>query len=296
MIGCSRFPGPVSCLLTGKMKLSICIQTDEVAGVIPVALFKGDFSEKAEKAAALGADGLELMTVDPRALDTRSLRAVLKQHGLCVPAIGSGAIAYATGITLLHSDASASARAQALLGNLIEFAAALAAPLVTIGSFRGRLATAGSGAREKLAEILWTGAEYARREGVRLAIEPANRYEVDFINDAAQGLAFVSEVRHPALGLLLDTFHMNIEEASWRGPIRRLMSAGALWHVHVGDNNRLAPGRGLIDFPAIVAALHESGYDEYLSAELLARPDGDTAAQQTLAYLRPLLNPQAPCN
>jgi 5-keto-L-gluconate epimerase len=277
------------------MKLSICIQTDEVAEPIPVALFTGAFAEKAEKAAALGADGLELMAVNPRALDARSLRAVLKQRGLCVPAIGSGAIAYTTGLTLLHSDAGASDRAQALLGDLIEFASELAAPVVTIGSFRGRLA-ADPGAPRKLAEILWTGAEYARREGVRLAVEPANRYEVDFINNAAQGLAFVSEVGHPALGLLLDTFHVNIEEASWTAPFRRLMTAGVLWHVHVGDNNRLAPGQGLIDFPAIVAALHDSGYNGYLSAELLARPDGDTAARQTLAHLRPLLNSQSPCN
>jgi sugar phosphate isomerase/epimerase len=62
-----------------------------------------------------------------------------------------------------------------------------------------------------------------------------------------------------------------------------------LWHVHLGDNNRLPPGCGLIDFRAIVATLREVGYSGYLSAELLARPDPDTAARHTLTYMRSLL-------
>jgi 5-keto-L-gluconate epimerase len=271
------------------MKLSICVQTDEVDRVLPVALFTGSFSERVRKAATFGADGVELMTVNPAALDAPAMRAALEQHGISVSAVGSGGIAFATGLTLLHADAGASARAQVILGELIELASALAAPLVTVGSFRGRLAAAGPGAREKLGEMLWSGAEHARREGVRLAIEPANRYEADFINNAAEGLAFVTEVGHPALGLLLDTFHVNIEEKSWKEPFVELMAAGVLWHIHIGDNNRLAPGQGMIDFAAVVRTLHDIGYDGYLSAELLARPDGDTAACQTLAHLRPLL-------
>jgi sugar phosphate isomerase/epimerase len=172
---------------------------------------------------------------------------------------------------------------------LIEFAAAVAAPLVTIGSLRGRLAAVGANGQARLAEILWVAADRAGRVGVRLALEPANRYELDFVNTAADGLAFMAQVAHPALGLLLDTFHVNIEERSWTEPFAALMAAGKLWHVHIGDNNRLAPGQGLIDFPAIVGTLRRSGYDGYLSAELLARPDADTAALQTLSYLRPLL-------
>jgi sugar phosphate isomerase/epimerase len=271
------------------MKLSICVQTDEVDRAIPVALFTGSFSERVRKAAMFGADGVELMTVNPAALDAPAIRTTLTQRDVSVSAIGSGGIAFTTGLTLLHADAGASVRARALLGELIDLASALAAPLVTIGSFRGRLAAAGPGAREKLGEILWSGAELARREGVRLAMEPANRYEADFINNAAEGLAFVTEVGHPALGLLLDTFHVNIEETSWKEPFVQLMAAGVLWHVHIGDNNRLAPGWGMIDFPAILDTLCEIGYAGYLSAELLARPDGDTAARQTLAHLRPLL-------
>ncbi len=120
--------------------------------------------------------------------------------------------------------------------------------------------------------MLRRAAEHAAAAGVRLALEPLNRYEADLVNTAEQGLEFVEEVGHPALGLLLDTYHVNIEEASWEAPFRSLMEAGRLWHVHLGDNNRLPPGRGMIDFCALLRLLRSVGYDGALSAELLAMP------------------------
>ncbi len=137
--------------------------------------------------------------------------------------------------------------------------------------------------------MLRRAAEHAAAAGIRLALEPLNRYEADLINTAEQGLEFVEEVGHPALGLLLDTYHANIEEASWEAPFRSLTEAGRLWHVHLGDNNRLPPGRGMIDFCALLRLLRSLGYDGALSAELLAIPDPDTAACQTVEYMRPLL-------
>ena len=67
------------------------------------------------------------------------------------------------------------------------------------------------------------------------------------------------------------------------------MQAGKLWHVHLGDNNRLSPGDGMIDFAALVRTLHTLGYAGCLSAELLALPDPDTAARRTVEHIRPLL-------
>ena len=70
---------------------------------------------------------------------------------------------------------------------------------------------------------------------------------------------------------------------------QQLMEARLLWHVHLGDNNRLPPGTGMIDFATIVATLKSSGYSGYLSAELLGKPDPDTAAEQTIQAMRPLV-------
>jgi sugar phosphate isomerase/epimerase len=214
----------------------------------------------------------------------------IREHGLEVVAVGSGAVPFATGLTLLHREPEQAALARERLHELIVFAAAVGAPLVTIGGFRGRLAASGDGAREELVDALRTGAEDAARHGLRLALEPLNRYEADVVNTAEEGLGLVDEVGHGALGLLLDTFHVNIEEASWTEPFRRLIEAGKLWHVHIGDNNRLPPGRGLIDFRAIVGALAEAGYQGALSGELLVGDDPDQAAYETVTFLDQLLS------
>ena len=87
----------------------------------------------------------------------------------------------------------------------------------------------------------------------------------------------------------MDTYHINIEEASWTEPFRQVMAEDKLFHVHLGDNNRLPPGKGLIDFSAIVDTLAEINYTGYLSAELFPKPDPDTAARQTLEYMNTIL-------
>ncbi len=270
------------------MKLSVVTPTPEVEAAVPVALLSGTFAERLQKAARLGCDGVELMVVRPAELDAGEIRAQVSARGLEVSAIASGAIYMVDGLTLLASDAEVSRRAEARLRALIDFAAAVEAPLVTIGGFRGRLAWAGGGhqARARLIEILGAAAEKAAEQDVRLALEPLNRYESDIVNNARQGLALIEEVGHSHLGLLLDTFHVNIEEPSLYDCFRQAMAAGRLWHVHLGDSNRLPPGQGHIDFAGIVAALGEAGYRGYLSAELLPRPDPDAAAEATLRHMR----------
>jgi len=271
------------------MKLSLCVQTPEVEPVIPVALLSGTFTEKLAKAAAWGADGIELMTTEPTWLDWQEIEQGLRANGLQASAIASGGIAFALGLTLLHPQSEIASKARQRLSELIDLAQALQAPVVTIGSFRGRAAPVGDDARLRLKDILAEASSYAQARGVHLALEAVNRYETDIVLNAEQGLEFIAEVNQPALGLLLDTYHVNIEEASWTVPFQRVMAAGKLYHVHLGENNRLAPGWGLIDFPAIVSTLRQAGYSGYLSAELLAKPDADSAARQTLEHMRHIL-------
>ena len=276
------------------MKLSVATPTPEVKTPVPVALLSGTFAERLQKAARLGCDGIELIVVRPDELDAGEIRAQVSTLGLEVPAIASGAIYMVDKLTLLASDAEVSRRAGARLHALINFAAAVEAPLVTIGGFRGRLAWAGGHeARAKLIDILRVAAEKAAEQGVRLVLEPLNRYESDIINNASEGLALIEEVGHSHLGLLLDTFHVNIEEPSLYDCFRQAMVAGRLWHVHLGDSNRLPPGQGHIDFASIVATLRETGYQGYLSAELLPRPDPDAAAEATLRHMRQFVPPRS---
>jgi len=269
------------------MKLALTIQTPEVPLQVPVALLSGTLAEKLAKAARMGAEGIEFITTDPASLDVPALRALLSEHGLCAAAVASGGMAFAARLTLLNPDEKIAALARRRLDELVDLAASLGAPVVTVGSFRGRAVGDRERSLSGLAGILARAGSRAGGAGVRIAIEPLNRFEGDLLNNVAEGLAFLKGLDQPAVGLLVDTFHVNIEEASWTEPFRQALEAGKLFHVHLGDNNRLPPGKGLIDFAAILRTLRAGGYTGWLSAELLGRPDADAAGQQTLDYMIP---------
>jgi 5-keto-L-gluconate epimerase len=272
------------------MKLSVAITTPEVSAPVSVALLAGSWEEKLEKAARFGFDGVELMAVEPRTLDLAAVLQALRAYGLEAAAIASGAIFAATGISLLAKDASIRRTAVERLDELISMAIAVEARVVTLGSFRGRLAWHEQpGAADYLADVLSAAAQRAARQGVYLAVEPLNRYETDFLQNASQAMQFVSQVGNSHLGVLLDTFHMNIEEASPFDSVGQALSAGLLYHVHVADSNRRPPGQGHFDFPELLERLRSGGYAGYLSAELFPYPDPDRAAQAVAEHLRPLL-------
>ena len=112
--------------------------------------------------------------------------------------------------------------------------------------------------------------EHADAAGVRMALEALNRFETHFLNRGAQALALAEAVA-PNVGICLDAFHMNIEEADFLGAIR---AAGSkLYDFHVADNNRLAAGMGDFDWPSIVATLQNIGYDGALTSEFVAPID-----------------------
>jgi len=269
------------------MKLALATPTPEVKVPLPLALLSGSFAERLAKAVCLGYDGVELIVVRPGELDPATIRSQVAEQKLEIAAISSGALYTVDQLTLLAADADVSQRAAARLQALIDFAAAVGARLVTIGSFRGWLAGAGGErARDKLVEILKKAAIYATERDVRLVLEPLNRYETDAINNIGEALVLLKEVGNSHLGLLLDTFHVNIEEPSVTECFRQGMASGLLWHVHLGDSNRLPPGQGHIDFARIVATLNEAGYVGYLCAELLPHPDPDSASAATIRYMR----------
>jgi sugar phosphate isomerase/epimerase len=272
------------------MRLTVAIPTPDVTVTLPLALLSGGFEERLKNAASLGYDGVELLPARPRDLDLAAIRDQVARAGLEIPAVASGAVYMMDQLTLLAADEDVMRRAARRLYDLIDMAAEVGAPLVTIGGFRGRLAWAGGEkARGILIRSLREAAQHAAHRRIRLVVEPLNRYETDILQNTEQALAFLDEVGCDNIGLLLDTFHVNIEEPSLTECFRRAARAGRLWHVHLGDSNRLAPGGGHLDFAGIVTTLRNVGYEGYLSAELLPRPDPDAAAAAVIQHMRPLV-------
>jgi sugar phosphate isomerase/epimerase len=99
--------------------------------------------------------------------------------------------------------------------------------------------------------------------GIQLVLEPLNRYSTPYCATAADAVAIAGKVN--SLGILLDTFHMNIEEDLFADAIQ--MARQLLLHTHFADNNRKMPGFAHIDFSTIVKSLKEIGYGGYISFE-----------------------------
>jgi sugar phosphate isomerase/epimerase len=267
------------------MKLSIVLSTHQ-AGFDAVA-FKGDFEGNVAKIAALGYDGVELAIRDPRLVDGEQLLAVLARYNLTVPAIGTGQAWGEEGLSFTDPDENIHRAAIQRVRDHVPFAAQAGAVII-IGLLRGIVKPSVNHERAYawLVEALCDCSAAARPAGVRLALEPINRYETTLVNNVAQGLQLIADVGADNFGLLLDTFHMNIEEPDIEGSIR---AAGArIFHFHVADSNRWYPGAGHVDFASVLAVLRETGYEGYVSGEFMPMPDADTAARRAIAYLRAL--------
>jgi sugar phosphate isomerase/epimerase len=130
-------------------------------------------------------------------------------------------------------------------------------------------------------------AEYAAPYGVKLVLEPINMMQANCIHTTQEGIAMVRRVDRPSFGLMLDVFHMNIEDVDIYASFRE--ASQVCWFVHVADNNRKWPGNAHLDFARISAAMNDIGYHGFVSLEILPWPDPDTAARSSIGYLRRFL-------
>ena len=266
------------------MKTGLVICGPDVA-YGPLALLSGTFEEKVAKAAKLGYDGIELMVRDPASLDWSSVKATLAAHDLGLGQIVTGELYGADGLALVTPDEGLHRRAVERTRSVIDLAAYLGT-MVNIGRLRGRLdwLEDPEHAWEIAVHLLQPVVAYAHDRGVRIAVEPINRYESDFVQTAADGLHLIEDLGYPNVGLMLDLFHMNIEEPSIEASLRA--AGDRVWHIHIADSNRHYPGSGHIPFEPIFATLREMGYAGYISAEMLPLPDPDTAAEKTILFLK----------
>jgi D-psicose/D-tagatose/L-ribulose 3-epimerase len=239
-----------------------------------------------EHVAGLGFDAVELPLEQPGHLTAHVLRPVLDGLGLRPGVVG----AMAPGRNLVTAPVSEVRATQDYLRSCIDLAHDLGAPSVC-GPFyaaTGRVWRMDAGARTaayaELRDNLAPVVEHARDAGVRIGIEPLNRYETSLVNTVAQARDALGPLLGPHLGLALDTYHLNIEERDSAAAVR---AAGeALVHVQVCGNDRGAPGGDQTDWGAVLAALDDVGYDGPLVIESFT---ADNAAIATAASIwRPL--------
>lgn len=259
-------------------------------------VFHAGLEDACQRAAALNFDAIEIFPPDAESLDREIVASLLEKYALKLAAVGTGAGWVCHQLTLSSHEGDVRRRAVEFVRSIIDAAGKLNAPAI-IGSMQGRASSAEErpAALARLASAVSELADYAyNRYQVPLLIEPLNRYETNLLNEVGQTVDWIQGLPTANVRILADFFHMNIEEADMAAA---LCSAGTLiGHVHFADSNRQAVGLGHAPIRQAVTALRQIGYSGYLSAEIFPRPDGDTAARQTILSFRKLTEEsQSPC-
>jgi len=254
------------------------------------AVAQGRLGASIRYLAGLGYQGVELAIRDPAQVNLAEIVEVTRQAGVVVPAIGTGQAYLEEGLCLTAPDPAMRERAVARLEAHLPGAGRLAAFLI-VGLIHGPVPS--DVGRERATEWLLDGlgrvAHRAAEHGVRIVIEPINRYESNWLNTVDEVMDLISRLGAENVGVLPDTFHMNMEEQDLAASLERARSR--LWHVHVADSNRRAPGAGHLEFGRIASHLRALEYRGAVSAEILPLPSFEAAAAQTIAVMRPLLDP-----
>jgi len=269
-------------------------------------LTNAELEKLAPHVAGMGFDWIEVPLESLDDLDPARGATTIQEHGLGV----STCAAMGPDRDLIHSDESIRLNGMnyvrgAILATQELGATNLVGPIYSaVGRTWQSTAEERSRDTDLLVSQLCSLAEYAGEHGVVLCIEPLNRFETSFINLTAQAIEVIDRVDHPSCQILLDTFHMNIEEKSLGDAIR---AAGPrLKHVHTCENDRGAPGSGNVAWSEVATALKEIHYDGPLVIESftskvqsIARaaaiwrnlaPTQDALAQDGLRFLKKLFS------
>ena len=219
-----------------------------------------------DRLARYGYDGVELVG-EPDAHDQAKLRRMLGERSLVASSVCG---LYGAERDLSHGDDSIRRGAVEYVKACCDLAAETGAGIVIVVPSPVGKPEPTSPVEDELklaAESIRTAGEYAATVGVGLVIEALNRYETYLVTTIDMALEFARTVDLPNVGVMADAFHMNIEEASPSESVRR--AGGMLRHFHLADSNRQAVGRGHLDFPGLLAALDELGYEGWYTMEFL---------------------------
>ncbi|MED0716190.1 sugar phosphate isomerase/epimerase [Aeribacillus composti] len=225
-----------------------------------------DVEKSIERLAKFGYDAIELVG-EPDNYDTKQVRKLVSDYGISVSSICS---IYNEQRDLAHPDPAKRRQAIDYVKRVADMSAEVGAPVMIVAPTACMKTSSLADIED---EIKWAiegireGGEYAAKLNVKLCIEAWNRYETYMLNRLDQAIDMMKKVNLPNVGIMGDTFHMNIEEADIAEAIRK--SGDALIHIHFADSNRAAPGMGHIDFAPILKALKEINYQGYVTFEIL---------------------------
>lgn len=266
------------------MKTSVSLSLFEGTKTTPI-LFRNDIESNIPLIKEMGYDGVDLFVLDPKAQVSVRAKELLKSNDLGVGVVMPAALA-GEGLFLGHVDKNIRQQILGRLEDIIAYTSEFEGGMVSLGLVRGSVEAPGDTTEallERFADTVDKLIPFAQKHGVRLVLEPINRYEINTINSSLEGYDFIKKSGLP-IGLMLDTFHMNIEDVDYHESLK--VCSDLVWHVHYLDNNRLAPGMGHMDMEAIYRTLKTIGYEGYLCLEALQGLDYRETAYKGINFFR----------
>jgi len=252
-----------------------------------LSLFSGDFKKAISVAKELCFDGIEISVVDPEEISLPELKDLVDRYQIGISALSTGGAAVRDGLIFTSLDKSIRKAAVQRMKKNIEFASPFKA-VVVVGLIKGWANKSHSQSEDFITECLTECNNYSMEKGVYIALEPINRFQDDFFHSIIDCKRYLDKIKLSNVKMMIDSFHMNIEDDDMWGNIRE--ARDYIIHVHYSDNNRLAPGMGHFDFMKMTRVLKEIDYKGYISAEILPVPDSYTAAKKTIEAMNSFLN------
>ena len=213
-----------------------------------------------DKVAEFGFDRIEICIEDPAPIDTSAIAKRLDRARIKATVCG----AFGPDRDISSDEAGKRDNGLAYIARCVDIAADLGSPLVAgpMYSAVGKTRLLSKPEREAQWALsinsMKSASDHAGARGIKLAVEPLNRFETDLLNTVEQGVDWLDRLGRDNVGLLIDTFHMNIEERSIPDAIR--LAGKKAFHFHSCANDRGTPGMDHLSWPAISGALREIHY------------------------------------
>ncbi len=245
------------------------------------------FSELCELLKPIGYKGIELAILEPEKIPALNLKEIADSYQIKIPALGTGAtflrFRYSLGDLYLRIRQSAINR----IARYIEFAT-ITNSKVIIGLIRGRRTFKNTPSVEarNLHTTLTICSKLAEEYDVELLLEPINRFEIDSCNTIKETLDLIEDVGSDHLQLMVDTFHIHLEEdlnTIWS--YLELISS-RVSHIHLADDTRSAPGTGHFDFPRFLKIFQKNKFSGFASIETIMKPTFEGVARVTMSYFK----------
>jgi len=255
-----------------------------------VSPFSNKTLDLMKKVKNIGFDIIEICIEDPNTIDTSAINQGLKEVGIKALVCG----AFGPDRDVSSEDSQIRKQGMEYIKKCVDFAVELGSPVVSgpMYSAVGKTRLLPPDKRQQqwnlAVDSLKRVGEYAAERKIKLAIEPLNRFETDFINTVEQGLELLERVNLGNVGFLLDTFHMNIEEKNTPEAIR--MAGDKIFNFHACANDRGTPGKDNLQWNEIVAALKDVKYDNAVVIESFTTEITEIA--KAVSLWRPLASSQ----